>query len=63
MAGMFNTSFVTEIILKLAELNHSAEIYAKFHLRNKLLNYNLILGRDILQELRIICNFKNKTIT
>ena len=28
MAGTFNTSFVTEIILKLPELNHSAEIYA-----------------------------------
>ena len=63
MAGTFNTTFVTEIILKLSELNHSAEIYAKCHLTDKLLNYDLILGRDILHELGIIFNFKNKTIT
>ena len=63
MAGTFNTSFVTEMILKLPELNHSAEIYAKCHLTDKLLNYDLILGRDILHELGIIFNFENKTIT
>ena len=30
---------------------------------NKLLNYHLILCRDILHELGIIINYKNKTIT
>ena len=59
----FNTTFVTEIILKFLELNQSAEIYAKCHFADKLLNYDLILGRDILHELGIIINFKNKTIT
>ena len=63
MAGTFNTFFVTEIILKLSKWNHSAEIYEKCRLINKLLNYNLILGRNILHKLRIIFNFKNKTIT
>ena len=63
MAGTFNTIFATEIILKLPELNYSMDIYAKFHLTNKLLNYCLILGRDILCKLGIIFNFKNKTIT
>ena len=63
MAGTFNTTFITELILKLSILNHSAEIYEKCHLTNKLLNYNLILGRNILHELRIIFNFKNKTTT
>ena len=29
---------------------------------NKLLNYDLILGRDILHKLEIIFNFENKTI-
>ena len=62
MAGIFNTSFVTEIILKLPELNHSAEIYAKSHLTNKLLNYNLNLGRDKLHKLGIISNFENISI-
>ena len=34
MEGTFNTTFVTEIILKLPELNHSTKIYAKCHLTN-----------------------------
>ena len=40
MAGIFNTTLVTEIILKLPEFNHAAEIYAKCHFTDKLLNYN-----------------------
>ena len=36
MAGTISTTFVTEMILKLPELNHSAEIYAKSHLTDKL---------------------------
>ena len=59
MAGTFNTIFITEIILKLPELNHFAKIYAKYHLTDKLLNYNLILARDILHKLGIVFNFKN----
>ena len=62
-AGTFNTTFVKEIILKLPELNHSAVIYSKCHLTDKLLNYDLILGRDIIHEIGIICNIENKTIT
>ena len=34
--GTFNTTFVIEIILKLLELNYSANIYAKCHLTDKL---------------------------
>ena len=63
MAETFNTSFVTEIILKLPKLNHSVEIYAKYHLTDKLLNYDLILGKDILHELGLIFNFGSKSIT
>ena len=47
MARTFNTTFVTETIFKLQELNHSEEIYEKCYLTDKLLNYDLILGRDI----------------
>ena len=63
MAGIFNAAFVIEIILKLPELNHSTEIYAKCHVTNKLLHYNLILGGEILHKQEIIFNLKNKTIT
>ena len=41
LLGAFNTSFVTEIILKLPESNHSVDINAKCHLTDKLLNYDL----------------------
>ena len=63
MLETFNTTFVTEIILKLPALNNSAEIYAKYHMTEKLLNYNLILRRDKLLKLEIIFNFENKTMT
>ena len=63
MVATFNTSFVREMILKLSELIHTAKINTKCHLTDKLLNYNLILGRDILHELGIIFNIKNKIIT
>ena len=63
VAGTFNTIFITEIVLKLPLLNHSTEIYTKWHLTNKFLNYHLILGRDILHEVGIIFKFENKTIT
>ena len=49
--------------IKLLKLNHSAEIYAKYYLINKLLNSNFILGRDMLHKVGIIFYFKNKTIT
>ena len=63
MAETFNSPFETEIILKLPESNHSAKIYAKYHLTDKLLNHDLILGKDIRHELGIIFNIKNKIIT
>ena len=57
MAGTFNTTFVTEIILKLTEFNKSTKICAKCNLTDKLLNYDLIPGRDILHKLEIIFIF------
>ena len=61
MAETFDATCVTDIISKLLELNHTTKIHAKCRLTNKLLNYNFMLGRDILHELGIIFNFKNKT--
>ena len=57
--GPSHTTFVTEITLKLLELYHSTKCY----LTDKLINYDFILGRDMLHKLGIIFNFKNKTIT
>ena len=39
MAGTFDTTFVTQIILKIQELNHPTKFYAKCHLTDK----NLIM--------------------
>ena len=47
MAWTFNTISTIELELK----DHIVEINVKFHWTDKLLNYNLILDRDILQEL------------
>ena len=54
MTGTFNTKFMTELKLRLTALNHTAEITVQCHLTNNVLNYDLILGRDILHELGIV---------
>ena len=54
--------YATKLELKHPKLNHKAEIVAKYHSTNILLNFNLILGRDILHELLMIFYFENKTI-
>ena len=59
MLGAFTTALVTEIILKLLKLYHSAKIYVKKHLTNN----DLIQGRDILHKVWIIFNFQNENIT
>ena len=41
----FNTTLSTGLKLHLLELKYMAEIYAKCYLQDKLLSYNLILGR------------------
>ena len=62
MIGTFDSTFTTEMDLKLLALNNTVEIVIKRHLIYSLLNYNLILGRDVLHELGIISNFEDKTI-
>ena len=62
MAGIFNTTFMTELKLIQSELNHAAEIIAKCHLTKKLLNYDLIFGRDIMHELGNVFDINFKTI-
>ena len=60
MAETFNTTFVIEIILKIPRLNCTTDIYKKCHLTNNLFNYNLILGRDLLHELKIKLSLSKK---
>ena len=53
MAGTFKITFVTNLILKLPEVNYSTDIYKKCHNTDKLLNYDLILGNNILYKVGI----------
>ena len=53
----------TELKSKLSTLKHTALMVVKCHLKDYLLNYNLVLDRDISYELGITFNFKNKNIT
>ena len=63
MSVIFNTSYLTYLDIILHELYHLAGFYVKYHLTDKLLNYGLLLGRNILYALGIVFNFENKTIT
>ena len=60
MAGTFSTSRVANLVLKLPELNSSAEITDGCHVTKQESNYDLILGRNILQKLGITLDFSNK---
>ena len=44
------------------ESNFTAYIFAPFHVTNQKNNYNVIFGRDLLQELGINLNFQNNFI-
>jgi len=47
----------------LNELSETKIINWKLHVFKNTLNYNLIIGRDLLQALGILLDFKNQTIT
>ena len=62
MAGSFSTSHEAEITLKTPELKITAHISAPFHVTTKKSTYDVIFGRDLLQELGIQLNFQNNFI-
>ena len=62
MAGSFSTSREAKITFKIPELNVTAHISAPFHVTTKKSNYDIIFGRDVLQELGIQLDFQNNFI-
>ena len=62
MAASFSTLREAEITLKMPKLNVTALISAPFHVTTKKNYYNVIFGRDLLQELGIQLNFQNDFI-
>ena len=62
MVGSFFMSHVDEIKLNLLELIVTAHLPAPFCIVTKKYNYNVIFGRDLLQELGIQLDFQNNFI-
>ena len=56
------TSQKAQVQFTLPELNKSKLITYSVHLATQLMNYDMIMGRDLLQELGININFKNMTL-
>eukprot|EP00957_Ditylum_brightwellii_P060461 4591136-Ditylum_brightwellii.AAC.1 len=48
---------------ELAELNPTAEIEHKYHVKSTLGRYNMIIGRDLLKTVGLIIDFNNELIT
>ena len=61
-SGVLNTNRKSKIYLELPELSDTLAIHCDVHLAKDLGRYDIILGRDILQELGIILNFKTKEV-
>ena len=62
MTGYFSTSHEVKITFKISELNVTVHISASFHVKAKKGNYNVIFGRDLLQELKIQLDFQNNFV-
>ena len=63
MAGKFTTNCITKTVITLPELSNSAQFTIKAHVAEAKTNYDLIIGRDVLSQLGIILNFKERLIT
>ena len=62
MAGSFSISREAKITLKIPEHNVVTHISAPFHVTTKISNYDVIFGRDLLQELEIQLDFQNNIL-
>ena len=62
MAGTFNTNRKCKIKFQMPELNQSAVITQTVHVTDMNSTYDFIIGRDLLHELGINLDFKDKTV-
>jgi hypothetical protein len=62
VAETFSTSKQTTIVFSLPKLHEKRTIETFLHVFPNLKSYDMILGRDIIQELGIILNFQDATI-
>ena len=61
-AGYFHTYGIIKAKFALLELNAAEKVIYALHLEPALVAYNIILGRDILQELGIVINFNMQIV-
>jgi RNase H-like domain found in reverse transcriptase/Reverse transcriptase (RNA-dependent DNA polymerase)/Integrase zinc binding domain/Retroviral aspartyl protease len=62
VAGKFLTKHMVNIKFKLPTLHESRIIETKVHVTKSLNKYDMIIGRDLLQDLGIILNFQDNII-
>jgi len=62
VAGKFTTSKQTNTVFSLPTLHEKRVVESLMHVTPRLENYDMILGRDLLQELGIILNFQDNSI-
>ena len=62
VAGNFSTSKQTNVVFSSPKLHKKRTITSVMHVTEKLNNYDMILGRDLLLELGIILNFQEGII-
>ena len=63
-AGCFTTNQMRQIVFQLPEFSSKKKIVHNFHVTQDMaLNYDMIMGRDVLNELGIIVDFAQKVLT
>jgi hypothetical protein len=63
VAGNFKTVLKAKIIFSLPTLHETRRVESEMHVVSQINNYDMIMGRDLLQELGIMLDFSNQTIT
>ena len=62
MAGSFRTTSKCVVEIILPELNPTAKIRQKLHVVPKMSKYDILLGRDVMQQLGISLDFEDQVI-
>ena len=62
MAGTFQTDSVANLKFSLSELNPTASIRTDVYAVDDMQNYDMIIGRDLLNQLGFVINFREKII-
>lgn len=62
VAGSFLTKFKAIVVFKLPTLHETRTVEHEMHVAPRIKKYDMIIGRDLLQELGVVLNFSEQTI-